>query len=94
MATHHDLWLASRARMRLLEHEIAEIRRTKMASPARELVGRRRITMLRPDLLAADALHLLSTLLLSISRRLECYAERLLARAGSSRLEERVGSPC
>jgi len=82
MTTHNDLWIAARARMHLLEHELAEMRRT--ASPRQ----------VRSGLLAANALHKASVLLLSLSRRLECYADRLLAKARLQRWDESLNNPC
>jgi len=82
MTTHNDLWIVARARMHLLEHEIAEMRRTA------------RPRQLRSGLFAANALHKASVLLLSLSRRLECYADRLLAKARSQRWDESLNNPC
>ena len=82
MTTHNELWIVARARLHLLEHEIAEMRRT--ARPRK----------VRSGLFAANALHKLSALLLSLSRKLECYAERLLAQARSQRWDESLNNPC
>ena len=82
MTTHNDLWIVARARMNLLEHEIAEMRRTA------------RPRQVRSSLFAADVLRKTSALLLSLSRRLECYADRLLAQAPSQRWDESLNNPC
>jgi hypothetical protein len=77
MTTHNDLWIAARARMQILEHELNQRHRAP-----------------RPNLIAASVLHRASDLLLSLSRRLECYAERLMARSDSPRWEESLQNPC
>lgn len=107
MTTHHDLWIASRARMRLLEHELAELHTA--ATLRRELATRRRTTapvleqamaetrrapIQSPSFLAANVLHRISAVLLSIGRDLDCYADRLLARARPERWDESLGNPC
>src|SRR3972149_6191475 len=80
MAAHHELWIVARARMQFLEHELAEMRRTMPPRPK------------RPNLFVASALQRLSAVLLSLSRQLECYAERLLARSGPRGLDEMLGT--
>ena len=82
MTTHNDLWIVARARMHLLELEIAEMRRTA------------RPRQVRSVLFAADVLRKTSALLLSLSRRLECYADRLLAQARSQCWDESLNNPC
>ena len=82
MTTHHELWIAARARMHLLEYELAEMRRTA------------RPRQVRSGLFVANALRTASVLLLSLSRRLECYADRLLARARPQRWDESLNNPC
>ena len=95
MAAHHELWIVARARMQFLEHELAEMRR--MAMLERELSEMRRTMPPRPkspNLFVASALQRLSAVLLSLSRQLECYAERLLARSGPRGLDESLSNPC
>jgi hypothetical protein len=94
MTTHHDLWIAARARMNLLEHELSARRRTTMPRPEQGLAEMRRAPRLGPSFFAASALRKASVLLLSLSHRLECYADRLLARARPQRLDESLNNPC
>ena len=82
MTTHHELWIAARARMHLLEYELAEMRRTA------------RPRQVRSGLFAANALRKASVLLLSLSRRLECHADRRLAQARPQRWDESLNNPC
>ena len=107
MTTHHELWILTRARMQLLEqelagrrrtamleHELAVRRRTTMPRPEQGLAEVRRAPRLGPSFFAASALRKASVLLLSLSHRLECYADRLLAQARPQRLDESLNNPC
>lgn len=82
MSTHHDLWIAARAKMHLIEHEIAAMQQAPRPRPARRA------------LLMARLMHRLSAVLLDFGTRLQCYADRSLARAGGKRWEESVANPC
>jgi len=107
MTTHHDLWIASRARMQLLEHELAELHtaailhrelaaRRKTAAPVlnQAMAETRRAPIQGPGFLAANVLHRISALLLSIGRDLDCYADRMLARARPERWDDSLSTPC
>lgn len=82
MSTHHDLWIAARARMNLIEHEIAAMQQAPKRSTARRA------------LLIARLMRSLSSLLLNAGTRLQRYADRNLARAASQRWEESAANPC
>ncbi len=84
MTTHNDLWIAARARMALIEHELAAMQRTpKQPAPGNRL-----------EVALARALHRASTLLLSIGGWLDCRADRLLAEARGKGLDEGIANPC
>ena len=82
MSTHHDLWIAARARMNLIELEIAAMQQAPKGRSVRRA------------LLMARLMHRLSALLLEAGSRLERYADRSLARARGKRWEEGVANPC
>lgn len=82
MSTHHDLWIAARARMNLIEHEIAAMQQAPKRSTARRA------------LLIARLMRSLSSLLLNAGTRLQRYADRNLARAVGQRWEESAANPC